>query len=243
MLVTARRPRRASTSLWPDASRLPLASEKVFPPTTQPWLGERSSKCVGEFVRQLVAVVVNPNATSQGAEPPATGSSTDCAPSCVLKVSACQGTLSACGLDSSPLTFWITPQCEGVRAMHREPSRRSLQSRSSRDRWRCRRRVKTDPLRRSKSAGGGVRGDVDPRSTIGIERGEGKVGFRGEMGRAAGSTRPGVSIKEHARRPGLSRNTIRAALRASEPPGYRRVPRGSKLDPFKTRSTACCART
>ena len=43
----------------------------------------------------------------------------------------------------------------------------------------------------------------------------------------------GVSIKELARRTGLSRNTIRAALRAPEPPGYQRAPAGSKLDPFK----------
>lgn len=43
----------------------------------------------------------------------------------------------------------------------------------------------------------------------------------------------GVSIKELARRTGLSRNTIRAALRASEPPRYSRASRGSKLDPFK----------
>src|SRR3954471_22410096 len=43
----------------------------------------------------------------------------------------------------------------------------------------------------------------------------------------------GVSIKELARRTGLSRNTVRAALRASAPPGYRRAPAGSKLNPFK----------
>ena len=43
----------------------------------------------------------------------------------------------------------------------------------------------------------------------------------------------GVSIKELARRTGLSRNTIRAALRSSEPPVYRRASGGSKLDPFK----------
>jgi transposase len=43
----------------------------------------------------------------------------------------------------------------------------------------------------------------------------------------------GVSIKELARRTGLSRNTVRAALRASEPPRYSRAARGSKLDPFK----------
>jgi transposase len=43
----------------------------------------------------------------------------------------------------------------------------------------------------------------------------------------------GVSIKELARRTGLSRNTIRAALRASAPPKYRRPAAPSKLDPFK----------
>ena len=42
-----------------------------------------------------------------------------------------------------------------------------------------------------------------------------------------------VSIKELVRRTGLSRNTVRAALRAPEPPSYRREPAGSKLDPFK----------
>ena len=43
----------------------------------------------------------------------------------------------------------------------------------------------------------------------------------------------GVSIKELARRSGMSRNTIRAALRATAPPKYGRAPKGSKLDPFK----------
>jgi transposase len=43
----------------------------------------------------------------------------------------------------------------------------------------------------------------------------------------------GVSIKELARRTGLSRNTVRAALRASAPPRYRRPAAPSKLDPFK----------
>ena len=43
----------------------------------------------------------------------------------------------------------------------------------------------------------------------------------------------GVSIKELARRTGLSRNTVRAALRSSTPPRYERVSRASKLDPFK----------
>ena len=43
----------------------------------------------------------------------------------------------------------------------------------------------------------------------------------------------GVSIKELARRTGLSRNTVRAALRSSTAPRYRRERSGSKLDPFK----------
>jgi transposase len=43
----------------------------------------------------------------------------------------------------------------------------------------------------------------------------------------------GVSIKELARRTGMSRNTIRAALRASAPPRYSRPAAASKLDPFK----------
>jgi len=43
----------------------------------------------------------------------------------------------------------------------------------------------------------------------------------------------GVSIKELARRTGLSRNTIRTALRSPSPPRYGRAPAGSKVDPFK----------
>ncbi len=43
----------------------------------------------------------------------------------------------------------------------------------------------------------------------------------------------GVSIKELVRRTGMSRNTIRAALRSTTPPKYDRAPVGSKLDPFK----------
>jgi transposase len=43
----------------------------------------------------------------------------------------------------------------------------------------------------------------------------------------------GVSIKELARRTGMSRNTVRAALRAPAPPRYERTPAASKLDPFK----------
>src|SRR3954469_8019236 len=44
----------------------------------------------------------------------------------------------------------------------------------------------------------------------------------------------GVSIKELARRTGLSRNTIRAALRSPGPPRYARVSTASKLDPAKS---------
>jgi transposase len=43
----------------------------------------------------------------------------------------------------------------------------------------------------------------------------------------------GVSIKELSRRSGLSRNTIRSALRSADPPRYSRASGGSKLDPFK----------
>ncbi|MDP9434657.1 MAG: IS21 family transposase [Actinomycetota bacterium] len=43
-----------------------------------------------------------------------------------------------------------------------------------------------------------------------------------------------VSIKELARRTGLSRNTIRGALRSDRPPSYARTPTATKLEPFKT---------
>jgi transposase len=43
----------------------------------------------------------------------------------------------------------------------------------------------------------------------------------------------GVSIKEIARRTGRDRNTVRRALRADTPPGYRRAPAESKLDAFR----------
>jgi transposase len=42
-----------------------------------------------------------------------------------------------------------------------------------------------------------------------------------------------ISIKEIARRTGLARNTIRAAVRDHDPPHYERSGRPSKLDPFK----------
>ena len=43
----------------------------------------------------------------------------------------------------------------------------------------------------------------------------------------------GLGIREIRRRTGLHRETIRRALRASSPPSYSRLARGSKLDPFK----------
>jgi transposase len=43
----------------------------------------------------------------------------------------------------------------------------------------------------------------------------------------------GKSIKRLARETGLSRNTVRAALRSTKPPVYRRAPAASVLDPFK----------
>jgi transposase len=43
----------------------------------------------------------------------------------------------------------------------------------------------------------------------------------------------GVSIKELVRRTGMSRNTIRAALRSTTAPKYERASTSSKLDPFK----------
>ena len=43
----------------------------------------------------------------------------------------------------------------------------------------------------------------------------------------------GKSIKELARATGLSRNTVRRALRAERPPSYARTPKVSVLEPFK----------
>lgn len=53
----------------------------------------------------------------------------------------------------------------------------------------------------------------------------------------------GMGIKAIARRLGLVRHTVRAALRSDEPPAYRRARVPSKLDPFKGRSCACSTRT
>ena len=82
--------------------------------------------------------------------------------------------------------------------------------------------------------GGGVRGDVDPGSgRIDRAREEGVL----DVERWAELRREhfvrGVPIKELVRRTGLSRNTVRAALRSDEPPVFRVPERPSKLDPFK----------
>jgi transposase len=42
-----------------------------------------------------------------------------------------------------------------------------------------------------------------------------------------------LAIREIARRTGLSRVTVRRALRSAEPPRYRRPPRPSKLEPYR----------
>ena len=49
----------------------------------------------------------------------------------------------------------------------------------------------------------------------------------------------GVGIKELARRTGLSRNTVRAALRSDAPPAFRCPERLSMLDPFKDEIHGC----
>ena len=43
----------------------------------------------------------------------------------------------------------------------------------------------------------------------------------------------GVPIKEIARRLGLARNTVRAALVSDRPPQYQRVSRGSVVDSYE----------
>ncbi len=43
----------------------------------------------------------------------------------------------------------------------------------------------------------------------------------------------GTSIRELAKRTGLSRNTVRRALRSQAPPRFSGPPRPSQLDPFR----------
>jgi transposase len=47
-----------------------------------------------------------------------------------------------------------------------------------------------------------------------------------------------VPIKEIARRLGVARNTVRAALASDRPPAYQRSPRGSLIDPYEPRIRA-----
>lgn len=51
----------------------------------------------------------------------------------------------------------------------------------------------------------------------------------------------GVPIKEIARRLGVARNTVRAALSSDQPPKYRRAPRGSIVDPYEPQIRALLA--
>ena len=71
-----------------------------------------------------------------------------------------------------------------------------------------------------------------------IETGEAEGGLGAGVGRDQGDADVRrISIKEIARRTGLARNTVRAALRSCEPPGYGPRPkRASKLDPFVWKS-------
>src|SRR4051794_27427725 len=87
-------------------------------------------------------------------------------------------------------------------------------------------RAESDPLR---AGGGGVRGGAESRRrrrrgggwrVVGVERWA-ELRRQHFVG--------GKSIKRLARETGLSRNTVRAALRSKEPPGYRRAPAGSVL--------------
>jgi transposase len=51
----------------------------------------------------------------------------------------------------------------------------------------------------------------------------------------------GVPIKEIARRLGVARNTVRAALSSDRPPKYQRAPRGSIVDPYEPQIRALLA--
>ena len=50
-----------------------------------------------------------------------------------------------------------------------------------------------------------------------------------------------MSIKAIARRLGVARNTVREALRSTEPPRYERPPTGSLVDRWSRRSASCSA--
>ena len=87
------------------------------------------------------------------------------------------------------------------------------------------------PLGRLAEASGWL---VSLRSVVVIEPGvEGVLGVEGWAELRREHFVRGVSIKELVRRTGMSRNTIRAALRSTTAPSYERSRAGSKLDPFK----------
>lgn len=92
------------------------------------------------------------------------------------------------------------------------------------------RRLRIDPS----GGGGGVRGSVTLDRSLPPSQGEGSR-LRWNAGPSFDEITSfrGVSIKELERRTGLARNTIRTALRASEPPAFQTPRRPSKLDPFK----------
>ena len=82
--------------------------------------------------------------------------------------------------------------------------------------------------------GGGVREAVEAGLVVAIEPGvEGVLDVEGWAELRREHFVRGVSIKELARRTGMSRNTVRAALRSQGAPKYVRAAAGSKLDPFK----------
>jgi len=62
-----------------------------------------------------------------------------------------------------------------------------------------------------------------------------------EIGRLHNSE--GVPIKEISRRLGIARNAVRSALASSEPPKYKRAPKGSLADAFSNRRSASCWRS
>ena len=53
----------------------------------------------------------------------------------------------------------------------------------------------------------------------------------------------GLSIKEIVRRLGVSRNTVRAAVRSDSPPEFKRQPRPSAVDPYEGEIRRCCPST
>ena len=91
----------------------------------------------------------------------------------------------------------------------------------------CRRFLKTDPL--------AVSGSLTPPDAWRVLNVEDWAEIR-RLHRAEG-----VPIKEIARRLGVARNTVRAALASDRPPTYERAPRGSVVDAFEPQIRALLA--